>query len=91
MFDPRYKAKDRNEKKFGYDYVFGPKVDQEAFYASVGMPKLVGNVLKGFNATVFAYGPTGSGKTYTMQGQQEIKNVAKYVTIWYLVGVLWVL
>ena len=25
--------------------------------------------LKGFNATVFAYGATGSGKTYTMVGQ----------------------
>ena len=25
--------------------------------------------LQGFNATVFAYGATGSGKTYTMVGQ----------------------
>jgi kinesin family protein 11 len=33
------------------------------------MPKIVDRVLKGFNSTVFAYGPTGSGKTYTMQGK----------------------
>ena len=26
-------------------------------------------LFKGFNATVFAYGATGSGKTYTMVGQ----------------------
>ena len=26
-------------------------------------------IFKGFNATVFAYGATGSGKTYTMVGQ----------------------
>ena len=29
-------------------------------------------MLKGFNSTVFAYGPTGTGKTYTMLGNQEI-------------------
>ncbi len=28
-------------------------------------------VLHGFNATVFAYGPTGTGKTYTMLGDKE--------------------
>ena len=32
------------------------------------MPTLVEMVLKGVNATVFAYGITGSGKTYTMMG-----------------------
>jgi type II secretory ATPase GspE/PulE/Tfp pilus assembly ATPase PilB-like protein len=25
-------------------------------------------LLKGLNITIFAYGPTGSGKTFTMQG-----------------------
>ncbi|KAJ8896649.1 hypothetical protein PR048_001993 [Dryococelus australis] len=29
---------------------------------------LVSDVLGGFNATVFAYGATGSGKTHTMVG-----------------------
>ena len=31
-------------------------------------PDLVANVLNGVNATVFAYGPTGAGKTRTMTG-----------------------
>ncbi|RXG72347.1 Kinesin-like protein KIN-8A, partial [Armadillidium vulgare] len=30
--------------------------------------RLIPFVLEGFNATVFAYGPTGTGKTYTMVG-----------------------
>lgn len=40
---------------------------------------LVEGVLDGFNATVFAYGSTGAGKTYTMLGthsptlQQQIQ------------------
>ncbi len=34
--------------------------------------QLVKTVLKGFNSTVFAYGPTGTGKTYTMLGNQDV-------------------
>jgi len=32
---------------------------------------LIRPVLNGINATVFAYGPTGTGKTYTMIGNEE--------------------
>ena len=32
---------------------------------------LVDNVLAGYNATVFAYGATGGGKTYTMVGAPD--------------------
>lgn len=29
---------------------------------------IIDSVLEGFNGTIFAYGQTASGKTYTMQG-----------------------
>jgi kinesin family protein 11 len=29
---------------------------------------LIGQVMQGYNCTVFAYGQTGTGKTYTMEG-----------------------
>ena len=29
---------------------------------------LVDNVIEGFNGTIFAYGQTGTGKTWTMEG-----------------------
>ena len=32
-------------------------------------------VLDGFNATVFAYGATGAGKTYTMLGTDDIYGI----------------
>ena len=32
---------------------------------------LVPSVIAGYNACVFAYGTTGSGKTYTMTGTPE--------------------
>ena len=28
-------------------------------------------VLDGYNATIFAYGPTGAGKTFTMSGTED--------------------
>ena len=30
---------------------------------------LVDSVLEGFNGTIFAYGQTGTGKTFTMEGK----------------------
>ena len=35
------------------------------------MKEVIPSVLKGIHATVFAYGITGSGKTHTMQGNEE--------------------
>ncbi|KAK6943653.1 Kinesin motor domain [Dillenia turbinata] len=36
---------------------------------------LIPEIFRGFNATVFAYGATGSGKTYTMQGTNELPGL----------------
>jgi hypothetical protein len=33
--------------------------------------RVVDSVLKGYNGTIFAYGQTGTGKTYTMVGDFE--------------------
>ena len=32
---------------------------------------LVDSVLEGFNGTIFAYGQTGTGKTFTMEGKNQ--------------------
>ena len=32
---------------------------------------LVNSVLQGFNGTIFAYGQTGAGKTFTMEGVRD--------------------
>lgn len=47
--------------------VFGPKSSQKQLYHGAISP-IVLEVLEGFNCTVFAYGQTGTGKTYTMEG-----------------------
>ena len=62
------KEKDSSRaKKFQFDKVFGVKSNQLEVYCSVVEP-LLSQVMKGFNCTVFAYGQTGTGKTFTMEG-----------------------
>ena len=47
--------------------VFGPTSKQKDLYDEAITP-IVNEVLDGFNCTIFAYGQTGTGKTYTMEG-----------------------
>ena len=55
------------EAEFKYDFAFDEKSDQEEVYQFT-TANLVKQVINGYNATVFAYGATGTGKTYTMVG-----------------------
>ncbi|WKX97107.1 hypothetical protein Q1695_013061 [Nippostrongylus brasiliensis] len=50
-----------------FDKVYGPSTSQERIYAEMVSPQ-VERVLAGYNCTLFAYGQTGTGKTYTMEG-----------------------
>ncbi|KAH9079433.1 kinesin-domain-containing protein [Lactarius deliciosus] len=54
-------------RTYPFDLVFGPEADQSMIYQDVVHPML-DEVLLGYNCTLFAYGQTGTGKTYTMQG-----------------------
>lgn len=60
-------------KTFGFDKVFGPDATQIDVYRSVVCP-LLEEVLLGYNCTVFAYGQTGTGKTFTMQGEKSSED-----------------
>ncbi|XP_039290693.1 kinesin-like protein KIF19 [Nilaparvata lugens] len=55
------------QRQFIYDVVFDEESTQETVYDATTRG-LVRDVLLGYNATVFAYGATGSGKTHTMVG-----------------------
>ncbi|XVF76179.1 hypothetical protein PTKIN_Ptkin13bG0245800 [Pterospermum kingtungense] len=55
------------DRVFTFDKVFGPSARQSDLYEQ-GLVPIVNEVLEGFNCTIFAYGQTGTGKTYTMEG-----------------------
>ena len=56
-----------NYQTFTYDGVFPPETEQEIIFNIVAKP-LINSALEGINGTLFCYGQTASGKTYTMEG-----------------------
>lgn len=58
-----------NVKMFTYDAVYDKSATQETIYDEIVRP-LVTSVQEGFNCCVFAYGQTGTGKTFTMEGDR---------------------
>ena len=62
------------EHQFFFDYVFSQTATQEEVYKNTTQNLLPG-IIEGYNATVFAYGATGSGKTYTMLGTIQKEGI----------------
>ena len=58
------------EHRYYFDRIFPIGTNTETVYQNTCEP-LIDSVIKGYNACVFAYGTTGSGKTYTMAGTIE--------------------
>uniref|UniRef100_A0A0N5CD08 Kinesin-like protein n=1 Tax=Strongyloides papillosus TaxID=174720 RepID=A0A0N5CD08_STREA len=51
----------------GYDFVFDECVTQCQLYKEM-VAEYIPQLLFGYNCTIFAYGQTGTGKTFTMEG-----------------------
>ncbi|XP_045346740.1 kinesin-like protein KIF19 isoform X2 [Leopardus geoffroyi] len=65
--DDILRAHRSREKSYLFDVAFDFTATQEMVYQAT-TKSLIEGVISGYNATVFAYGPTGCGKTYTMLG-----------------------
>jgi len=64
------------------DRVFNPQTQQKEVYEFVGK-EMINDVLQGYNGTIFAYGQTSSGKTFTMFGDihnEELKGIIPRAT-----------
>ncbi|XP_062380289.1 kinesin-like protein KIF11 [Sardina pilchardus] len=62
---------DKNARKtYTFDMVFGQPSKQIDVYRSVVCP-ILDEVMMGYNCTIFAYGQTGTGKTFTMEGERS--------------------
>lgn len=65
--NPRAASSHEHPKVFTFDSVYDWNSKQMELYDETFRP-LVDSVLNGFNGTIFAYGQTGTGKTFTMEG-----------------------
>ncbi|KAI4366017.1 hypothetical protein MLD38_021946 [Melastoma candidum] len=61
------------KRTFKFDAVFDPQSDQVDVFRETA--PLAASVLDGYNVCIFAYGQTGTGKTYTMEGTDEARGV----------------
>ncbi|KAJ3321206.1 Kinesin-like protein kif3a [Boothiomyces sp. JEL0866] len=61
-------------KTFTFDHVFDHTCTQTEVY-SMTARDIVDCVLQGYNGTVFAYGQTGTGKTFSMEGIRDVPEL----------------
>mmetsp|Transcript_12616 Transcript_12616/g.28613 ORF Transcript_12616/g.28613 Transcript_12616/m.28613 type:complete len:980 (+) Transcript_12616:149-3088(+) len=62
------------ERRYVFDQAFTEHDGQRYVYEHT-TKFLIGSVLQGFNATTFAYGATGAGKTHTMLGNPTAPGI----------------
>ena len=76
---------------YTFDHIFDMDSTQDEVYQIAAVPA-VESLMSGYNSTIFAYGQTGTGKTYTMEGfsynnsspkkgliPRAIENIFKYI------------
>ncbi|KAL6644404.1 hypothetical protein ACP70R_016012 [Stipagrostis hirtigluma subsp. patula] len=65
---------------YTYDRVFGPSCSTRQVYEE-GAKEVALSVVSGINSSIFAYGQTSSGKTYTMTGITEysVSDIYDYI------------
>jgi len=59
---------------FQYDAIFGPQSSQEEVYEECR--QLVQSSVDGYNVTIFTYGQTGAGKTWTLYGSADQPGIS---------------
>ena len=61
------------EKDWTYDFILTPDCEQDEMYEKVGK-QTVEDFTEGYNGTIFAYGQSGSGKTFSMLGPEDVTD-----------------
>lgn len=61
---------DRKKKNFNFDYSFDQTTTQETVFDNIG-EKVVSGAYAGYNCCIFAYGQSGSGKSFSVLGSQK--------------------
>ena len=73
----------KSNAKYSYDHVYDHDASQLDIFESVGVP-VTDAFLEGYHGCLIAYGQTGAGKTFTMQGPDdhtEIENMSDETSV----------
>ena len=65
--------KQGEKKQFTFDFTYNPESSQEQIFNETALP-ILNCLMQGYNGTIFAYGQTGTGKTFTMEGSKTDLN-----------------
>jgi len=57
-------------KSFTFDHTYDYRATQELIFSQTALP-ILESIMEGYNGTIFAYGQTGTGKTFTMEGNDN--------------------
>ena len=57
-------------KSFTFDHSYDWRATQQLIFEQTALP-ILESIMEGYNGTIFAYGQTGTGKTYTMEGNDN--------------------
>jgi hypothetical protein len=70
-------------RSFSFDNTYDWKSTQELIFSQTAQP-ILESVMEGYNGTIFAYGQTGTGKTFTMEGAPtpELKGIIPRTIEW---------
>jgi kinesin family protein 3/17 len=72
--DPRPESVRDPPKVFTFDSVFDQDSIQINLYNKTAR-HIIDSVLEGYNGTIFAYGQTGTGKTFSMEGVRDVPEL----------------
>ncbi|RRT66298.1 hypothetical protein B296_00040343 [Ensete ventricosum] len=80
VFKMSSQDRSNSPSSYTFDRVFGPTCLTERVYEE-GAKNVALSALTGINATIFAYGQTSSGKTFTMRGITEnaVNDIYKHI------------
>jgi Tfp pilus assembly pilus retraction ATPase PilT len=64
----------RGTKHYAFSNVLTPECTQVEVFEQCKLGSVIDHMLEGYNSTVLAFGQTGAGKTYTMEGIDDKRS-----------------